>query len=282
MRRIIGTLIVGAGLLVPAVAAASTDTTEPDDETAAIASYEAWAAREGYRNLRATACAEEGGFVICYGLEDAVHFALIAQSYVPNGGSSYEWTLISEVPEEPLATTSAPVVAPADTVPDEAINAAELNSVLGPPAQAWIDEPSGSTFDALAAAARSLDYEQRGFAVDVLVPFVLDEQQARIAMSLLTAYPGTDTRVIVALTDLNLTSVDVPALIELGSYQVGVDVQPGTYKATNVSDCYWETLDQAGEINDNNFVTDAPQVLITIRPSDFAFNNQCALLIEVR
>ena len=28
--------------------------------------------------------------------------------------------------------------------------------------------------------------------------------------------------------------------------------------------CYWETLDEAGEINDNNFVDAAPQVLMTV------------------
>jgi hypothetical protein len=49
---------------------------------------------------------------------------------------------------------------------------------------------------------------------------------------------------------------------------------PGTYVAFDVEDCYWETLDDAGEINDNNFVSAAPRVEVTIRESDLAFNSE--------
>jgi hypothetical protein len=62
---------------------------------------------------------------------------------------------------------------------------------------------------------------------------------------------------------------------------VGSEVQPGTYRAQNVDGCYWATLDEAGEINDDNFVNGAPQVLAVIEPSDYAFENDCGFMVRV-
>lgn len=64
-----------------------------------------------------------------------------------------------------------------------------------------------------------------------------------------------------------------PALITRRSNTVGSDVSPGTYVTFDVDGCYWETLDNTGEINNNNFVSSAPRVEVTIRESDFAFNS---------
>jgi hypothetical protein len=75
----------------------------------------------------------------------------------------------------------------------------------------------------------------------------------------------------------------VPAGVDIisgGSLRVagtavpGESVRPGTYVAYDVDGCYWERLDAAGEIIDNNFVNAAPQVQVTIRGSDFAFNSE--------
>ena len=87
--------------------------------------------------------------------------------------------------------------------------------------------------------------------------------------------------VLTHLETLKLPSVAVPFILRKGSYLVGAEVPPGTYRAQNVDGCYWETLDEAGEINDNNFVDSAPQVLMTVRSSDYAVNNDCAVMVKI-
>jgi hypothetical protein len=55
-----------------------------------------------------------------------------------------------------------------------------------------------------------------------------------------------------------------------GTYRVGKDVEPGTYKAAASSGCYWARLgsgDTSDIIDNNN--ADGP-VLLTIEPGDFA------------
>lgn len=51
------------------------------------------------------------------------------------------------------------------------------------------------------------------------------------------------------------------------------EARPGTWVTYQVEGCYWERLDSRGEIIDNNFVNAAPQVQVTIRAGDFAFNS---------
>jgi hypothetical protein len=56
-----------------------------------------------------------------------------------------------------------------------------------------------------------------------------------------------------------------------GTFAVGTDIVPGTYRTAGGSGCYWarlRTLD-TGDIIDNN-VSDGPQV-VRILPSDAAF-----------
>lgn len=71
-----------------------------------------------------------------------------------------------------------------------------------------------------------------------------------------------------------------PEVMNDGSREVGDgtdEARPGTWTAYSVSNCYWERLDADGEIIDNNFVNSSPQVRVTIRSSDFAFNSEdCA------
>ena len=96
----------------------------------------------------------------------------------------------------------------------------------------------------------------------------------------LITYPGDDTAVVDRLTGLALDT-PMPFLLRPGSYLVSTEVPPGTYRATDVEDCYWATLDAAGEINDNNFVSSAPQVLMTVNASDFAVENDCGVMMKV-
>ena len=42
--------------------------------------------------------------------------------------------------------------------------------------------------------------------------------------------------------------------------EVPSEMKRGTFVATNVKDCYWETRDINGNILANNFVTAAPRV----------------------
>src|SRR5690606_31661517 len=56
---------------------------------------------------------------------------------------------------------------------------------------------------------------------------------------------------------------------------------PGTYVVYDVEDCYWERLDDRGEIIDNNFIMAAPRVQATIRASDYAFNSECGRWVRV-
>ena len=151
-----------------------------------------------------------------------------------------------------------------------AIPPEEVEAVIAAAANAWLAEPSGPTYDALAAAAQSLIDSGRPLAPEI-----------KHAMESLAVYPGSDLLVFTHLGTLKLPSVAVPFILRKGSYLVGAEVPPGTYRALNVKDCYWETLDEAGEINDNNFIFDLPQVLMTVRSSDYAVNNDCAVMVKI-
>ncbi len=56
-----------------------------------------------------------------------------------------------------------------------------------------------------------------------------------------------------------------------GTYVVGTDIVPGTYRTSGGSGCYWARLRSldTGDVIDNN-VSDGPQV-VQILPSDAAF-----------
>lgn len=71
----------------------------------------------------------------------------------------------------------------------------------------------------------------------------------------------------------------VPATIYGGPHEVGDKwtsevAVPGTYVTHDVEGCYWERLDNAGNIIENNFINAAPRVEVTIAASDFAFNSE--------
>ncbi|WP_156893488.1 hypothetical protein [Actinokineospora enzanensis] len=60
-----------------------------------------------------------------------------------------------------------------------------------------------------------------------------------------------------------------------GSYFIPNDIQPGTYKTVETAkECYWERTTPGGEIIDNNFVTAAKQVTVTIRATDGSFTTK--------
>jgi hypothetical protein len=59
-----------------------------------------------------------------------------------------------------------------------------------------------------------------------------------------------------------------------GTYQVGVDIVPGTYRAAGSGSCYWARLSSldTGDVIDNN-ISSGPQV-VGIQSSDKAFLTQ--------
>ncbi|ORB87214.1 hypothetical protein B1987_03770 [Mycobacterium kansasii] len=61
-----------------------------------------------------------------------------------------------------------------------------------------------------------------------------------------------------------------------GTYRVGVDIRPGTYRSPGGKDCYWERLRGLGGTVEDIIVNGAgtgPQV-VTIAPTDVAFKTQ--------
>lgn len=68
-----------------------------------------------------------------------------------------------------------------------------------------------------------------------------------------------------------------------GVFEVGSRIQPGTYRAAgDIQNCYWERLDSAGEIIDNNFVTAVTQVEVTVQASDFSVHfTGCGEFVKV-
>src|SRR5699024_2667222 len=59
-----------------------------------------------------------------------------------------------------------------------------------------------------------------------------------------------------------------------GLYQVNEDIEPGTYVSEDeegFEGCYWERLDSAGNIINNNFITSGFRAEVTIQDSDYSF-----------
>lgn len=88
---------------------------------------------------------------------------------------------------------------------------------------------------------------------------------------------------VLLLRELPEPPAEFPQKIPTGTYLVGIDIQPGTYKGqagTDIMDsCYWERLRNVrGELdsiiaNDNA----TGQYYIEVQPSDFALKTKCEL-----
>jgi hypothetical protein len=53
---------------------------------------------------------------------------------------------------------------------------------------------------------------------------------------------------------------------------------PGTWKAYDVSDCYWARLSENGDIRDNHF-GDALRITVNVSPSDGQFEISGCLFV---
>lgn len=69
---------------------------------------------------------------------------------------------------------------------------------------------------------------------------------------------------------------NVDRVIRDGSYLVPDEIKPGKYRTmmSPVKDCYWERTSAGGDILDNNFVTAARVLDVTVRAADGAFTTR--------
>lgn len=177
------------------------------------------------------------------------------------------WELLSIVS---ITTTTQP--APPTTIaPIAPITPEEFRAVLEEPAAAWLKALSSDAAAAnLLVAVLSLRDAGRP------LPETSGEGATAKALIGLLAHDiaGDPARAVEILGQFEEFLPGLPPIVSDGSYTVGEDIQPGRYRtAFAVSGCYWETLNEAGETNNNNFVNAAPQVIATIRKNDFAFNS---------
>lgn len=188
-------------------------------------------------------------------------------------------------------TTTTSTTTTTTTLPPPPWTVEELNLAIGPAATAWLQSGAASQSPealALRDAAKAVfdtqsvrpfppelnrdpnDMVRPGYYIEGLAGCTIDCDSPIIFVEIFYR----------ALYALNLNLPDLGTLLFPGNYTVGEDIQPGTYQTlSDVEDCYWETLDAAGELNDNNFVNAAPQVQMTVRSSDFAVNveSECGI-----
>lgn len=193
----------------------------------------------------------------------------------------------TEVPTtttRPATTTTPPPPSP-DALYVAAVDAADLRSTPG--AYAY-SETRRRTDEELVTNAHSVcetaaiglpAQPENGFAGRTTAQYLVENEQVadgtpngeRVKLAIEHICPELMPVLEAALSGDYETA---PALATFGdgTYTVGKEIEPGTYQTGRVSGCYWERLDEAGEIIDNNFVNAAPQVQAQIRASDFAFN----------
>ncbi len=71
--------------------------------------------------------------------------------------------------------------------------------------------------------------------------------------------------------------IDTEGWITDGTWQVGVDIEPGTYRNSGSDGCYWERLSGfSGESSDRiaNGFPDGDPALVTIQPTDVGFHSE--------
>lgn len=86
------------------------------------------------------------------------------------------------------------------------------------------------------------------------------------------------------LVDSTVTQIQANTVPGDGTYVVGTDIQPGTYRSVNNSECYWARLnDTSGSVDSivaNDNVTG--QAVVTISSSDKAFESErCSQWIKI-
>lgn len=85
---------------------------------------------------------------------------------------------------------------------------------------------------------------------------------------------------LIPLDSIQAPTGDLPTIIQAGTYLVGRDIQPGTYKGqAEGTSCYWARLNSvAGDLNSiiTNNIADG-QFYVQVASSDFALTTGCPL-----
>ncbi|EWS81756.1 hypothetical protein BF93_16280 [Brachybacterium phenoliresistens] len=108
-----------------------------------------------------------------------------------------------------------------------------------------------------------------------------DGQQAELAAALVLCPDHPDAPVVRDRIEASIVEDRLIAEGRVffdGTYRVGEDVQPGTYvlerEDSPVENCYWELLDEDGDIIDNNFISSAFRVEITVPSSAYSLTTE--------
>lgn len=263
-----------AGVIVFAVALQAGVASPPADEDVAVLGFVVWANDQG-TTVQSPSCtiAASGAAATCYGrLADGS--VLVAEGTAVEGGTAYVWHDVTALP---------PVVVPQPVSQAGEVGVAELNAALADPVQAWLDDPNDLTQAAVRAAAQSLLDSGRPLAPDTVDSTVeRDPREVLEAVADGMSFWISDGAAILNLEDLALTSVDLPFVLRHGTFLVNEEVPPGTYRQRDVRvACSWEILDEAGNFIDGNFVTAAPQVLMTVSQTDYAVTNDCGFMVLI-
>lgn len=103
---------------------------------------------------------------------------------------------------------------------------------------------------------------ENGRRIVTMVPILCPEQQVIVDQAL-----TGDVRRTTFTSGKYLVGSGLDQPVRAAHY-----VSPGTYQTeTSVSDCYWERSDSQGNIIDNNMVSIAPSITVTIAPTDGGF-----------
>jgi hypothetical protein len=109
--------------------------------------------------------------------------------------------------------------------------------------------------------------------------FILSAEQIAEVTGMLTLCPAhpqaAQLHDAVARAQAEAAATAAGELFYAGTFLVNVEIKPGTYAVEgDITNCYWERTDASGEIIDNNFITGARRVQVTIRASDYSFHNE--------
>lgn len=127
-------------------------------------------------------------------------------------------------------------------------------------------------------------------ATQITVPgptVTITETAAPEAAVTVTAPPVTVTKPAPPAKTVTAAPPQAPAAMEEpGTYMVGTDVKPGTYKSEGGEGCYWERLKSLDggftAIIANDFV-DGGTTIVTIKKTDKAFKfNDCAGFVKIK
>ena len=97
-------------------------------------------------------------------------------------------------------------------------------------------------------------------------------QTAQMVATPMPDFTSTPEPTITAEATITPTENSSPSFIN-GTWRVGVDIQPGTYRTEGANSCYWERLSGfTGSLGDiiTNANPDGPAI-VTILPSDVGF-----------